>query len=326
MWLRGRRQSLLVVCQRRRYVAAGAFLVVLAAAGRAPGWAVPPALPPASQPAAVRGGLGAPHAALPSVPFSGLRYDLRVDVPVTAAALAGWIVSEALKSRLAPASCHWCAVNKFDAAARQSLRWHSTGTADTLSSVTVYALAPLAASGLYVLAAGHESAWRDFPRRDLLIDGVLVVEATALAMDLSEVMKLSVGRERPFVHVLPAGEKRRTADPADNNTSFLSGHVTLAFALASAAGTLAFLRRYRWAGWVLGAGLVVATTTAYLRVAADRHYLSDVMTSATVGSAVGFGVPWFWHRRPPDTRGSGVRLLPLAAPRGGAGMSVLWVR
>jgi membrane-associated phospholipid phosphatase len=255
-----------------------------------------------------------------------LRYDLKVDLPLTAAASIGWIVSEAFKGHLAPANCHWCVANDFDDAARQSLRWRSTGTADTLSSVTAFALAPLVVGAVYTLAATHDRPGRDMPWRDLFIDGVLVVEATALALDLNQVVKFSVGRERPYVHALPAADKRRTADPADNNTSFFSFHATFAFALATSASTLAFLRRHRWAGWVLGAGLTVATTTAYLRVAADRHYLSDVLTSAAVGSAVGFGVPWVFHRRAPEVRSSAVRLVPLAAQGGGAGVSLLWVR
>ena len=35
----------------------------------------------------------------------------------------------------------------------------------------------------------------------------------------------------------------------------------------------------------------------YLRIAADKHYLSDVLTGALVGSAFGVAMPYFLHRR-----------------------------
>jgi membrane-associated phospholipid phosphatase len=44
------------------------------------------------------------------------------------------------------------------------------------------------------------------------------------------------------------------------------------------------------------AGLLLATTGGYLRIAADRHYATDVIGGAIVGSAVGFSVPYFGHR------------------------------
>ena len=41
----------------------------------------------------------------------------------------------------------------------------------------------------------------------------------------------------------------------------------------------------------LGGGDGVAAATAYLRIAADRHYASDVTAGAIVGSAIGGAVP-----------------------------------
>jgi membrane-associated phospholipid phosphatase len=39
----------------------------------------------------------------------------------------------------------------------------------------------------------------------------------------------------------------------------------------------------------------MATGVGYLRIAADKHYFSDVMTGAIVGSAIGIGVPLLFH-------------------------------
>jgi len=42
--------------------------------------------------------------------------------------------------------------------------------------------------------------------------------------------------------------------------------------------------------FIWGTGLAIAATTGYLSIAADRHYLTDVITAAAVGSAFGFGI------------------------------------
>lgn len=229
-----------------------------------------------------------------------LRYDLRVDVPVTVVATAAWIGSEVLKAHLAAQSCRWCdanpdgsdALNSLDAAVRRGLRWPNIDAGDTASGVTSFVLAPLAALGLVALAEWRDDALSRFP-----IDALLIAEAAAIASSLNQVVKFAAGRERPFVHVLPSEQKATTAAPADNNTSFYSGHTNFAFALAVASGTVASLRGYRWAHWVWIVGLAVATATGYLRIAGDRHYFTDVVTGAAVGSAVGFLTPWLFHAR-----------------------------
>ena len=62
--------------------------------------------------------------------------------------------------------------------------------------------------------------------------------------------------------------------------------------------------------WI--AGLSFATTGAYLRIAADRHYATDVLTGALVGSAIGFSVPYLAHR-PVHDEGAFVSQLRVGA-------------
>ena len=73
--------------------------------------------------------------------------------------------------------------------------------------------------------------------------------------------------------------------------SFWGGHSMLAFSVAAASTQVARLRGrpgWRWLAAVTFAG---AAATAWLRVAADRHWLTDVVVGAGVGTAVGLGVP-----------------------------------
>jgi membrane-associated phospholipid phosphatase len=43
-------------------------------------------------------------------------------------------------------------------------------------------------------------------------------------------------------------------------------------------------------------GLPLAAATGYLRVAADRHYFTDVVGGMLVGAIVGVGIPLLFHR------------------------------
>src|SRR5262249_18375089 len=84
----------------------------------------------------------------------------------------------------------------------------------------------------------------------------------------------------------------------DDNLSFYSGHTSLAFSLAVGSGTIASMRGYPLAPVVWATGLPVALLTGYLRIGADRHYLTDVLAGALLGSAVGFVGPFVFHRAP----------------------------
>lgn len=227
-----------------------------------------------------------------------LAYDLRLEVPLTVAAGVGWILTEAaFKSSLAPSACRLCdtdssgsdTLNGLDAGGR-GLRWPTPKTADTLSNVDAFLLMPLALLGLDAWAAHRDGAIEAWP-----VDALVLVETVAVQAALNQLVKFVVGRERPFVHALPAGEKGTTQQPSDNNLSFYSGHSSLAFSLAVASGMVARQRGYRMAPVIWAVALPLAASVAYLRMAADKHYLSDVLVGAAVGAALGFAVPHFLH-------------------------------
>lgn len=153
-------------------------------------------------------------------------------------------------------------------------------------------MAPFVALGGLALVGAHDEALKSWP-----VDALVVTEAVAIAACVNQIVKFSFGRERPIVHALASAEKLTAAQPSDNNTSFYSGHTSLAFSLAVAAGTVATMRGYRWAPYIWVSGLVVAGTTGYLRIAGDRHYATDVLAAATVGSALGFAVPFLFIGR-----------------------------
>lgn len=229
-----------------------------------------------------------------------LRYNWPVDLPVTAVATTTWILSGVYEAELMRKNCGWCerdsngksTLNGLDSGVRNGLRWGDTKAADTASNVLDQGVMPATILGLTALAARHEDRLGDFP-----VDALIILEAMTLGINLNQATKMAVGRERPFVHAMPADQRSQTASPSDNNTSFYSGHTTRAFSLAVATGTVASLRGYRWAPWIWAAGLTVATGIGYLRIAADKHYFTDVLVGAVMGSAFGFGVPTLFHGR-----------------------------
>ena len=229
-----------------------------------------------------------------------LRWEPRIDIPVSGALVAGWVLSEtAFKKSLAPLACRWCETNGFDTAVRSVFNPTLTPSAsgfhgpDLASTLIGFVGVPLAMVGLEALLSWRDGAFVEtFP-----VDVVLMVEATFSALALNQVVKFAVGRARPYTVDAPPDLLAQGKDLADNNLSFFSGHSTLAFSVVASAATIAGLRGYRYA-WVLWAvGMPLAATTAILRLAADKHWTSDVLVGAAIGTATGILMPTLLHGR-----------------------------
>jgi membrane-associated phospholipid phosphatase len=101
------------------------------------------------------------------------------------------------------------------------------------------------------------------------------------------------GRARPFVY---NDDPRIPAELKQSRTavrSFPSGHTATAFAGAVFLGEV--FARLNPADparhWVRGGSLALAAATGWLRIAAGKHFLTDVIAGAFVGSLIGWGVP-----------------------------------
>lgn len=229
------------------------------------------------------------------------------DAAVTGAAAAAWAASELAKPLLAPARCRWCEPTAADVAAREALRWSAPAPARRASDVLAFGLVPAAVAGHQLLAArarGDAGAgW---------VDLLVIAQTAALAADLTQAVKLAAGRERPSAHAARAADPAATAGP-DGNLSFWSGHASLAFSLAAAAGTVSWERGYAGAPWVLGGGALAATAVGWLRIAGDAHWLTDVVAGATAGAALGVALPRLLHpRQSGGVTNGGAATAPLA--------------
>ena len=225
--------------------------------------------------------------AQPPVP---LQYNLALDASITGAMLLSVGVLAIYQPELLPATCRWCTPPAFDSAVRDALLWKDGArTADTLSTVLVAAVPASALTYLLLSANGAG----DFHAG--LVDSLLVTEAAAAALLVNQIVKLLVGRQRPHAHFgNDLGYSR-----SEDNVSFYSGHTSLAFSVVAATVTVASMRGYAGAGIVAGVGFTLGAGIAYLRIAADQHYLTDVLVGAVIGGLVGWAVPRIFHSPSP---------------------------
>ena len=80
------------------------------------------------------------------------------------------------------------------------------------------------------------------------------------------------------------------------------------------------MRGYRWAPLVWAVGAPFAFVTPWLRMAADKHWFTDVLVGAAAGAAIGFALPFLAHH-PARVGGATVRLVPQGA---GAAVAGAW--
>lgn len=123
-------------------------------------------------------------------------------------------------------------------------------------------------------------------------DSVILLETAAVNCIFFNLAKFTVRRPRPYAFNHRLDVERRSDDSAP--LSFFSGHTSLAFSMATAYSYL-YMRRHPDSSLAVPVWLgthALAASTAYLRVHAGKHFWTDVMVGAAVGSAIGFLVPY----------------------------------
>lgn len=212
----------------------------------------------------------------------------------TGALLVGAAEKQTLGRLFDTSTCRWCGTNGFDG-------WFIGKDYKPRSGARRLSDATLGLSLATALVASG-SGFSRHGRRNL---GTWTssVGAAVIAVQIS---KNVARRRRPYAQVAPSGKH-------DDNKSFFSGHAGISMAAAVAAleirkaqGTRA---RRVWAATALTA----AGTTAVLRVAARKHYVTDIVAGAAVGWAAGRLVPK-WLEREPREQALQSRLAPIVVP------------
>ncbi|PRP93663.1 phosphatase PAP2 family protein [Enhygromyxa salina] len=246
----------------------------------------------------------------PTSSLPDIRFRLDADLPVLVGFTALFGVTEAMKPVIAPKACDWCAPGPVARSVRAGLRWQDPKPAALTSDIVAYGVIPAFALTVTMVGVGTEGEWRKL-HEDLIV----ALEAVAVSAALTNIVKYSTGRQRPYS--LFADEPIGFADDPDQHLSFPSGHTALAFSIATSFATVATLRRRKLAPVLWGVGLPMAAFVGYLRMAGDRHWFGDVLAGAGLGTVVGVGLPWLLHH--PRTG-----VMPrLEAKRGRASLTIL---
>ena len=141
------------------------------------------------------------------------------------------------------------------------------------------------------VAVGDMGVDRSAPAGERLAkDALVIAETYALTQLATSTLKVMVHRLRPYNYNPLLFPSRALGD---SRVSFPSGHTSMAF---TSAATLAVLldQRYPGSPWAVAGtitGFVAATTVGTLRVLAGRHFLTDVLVGAALGTAIGLIVP-----------------------------------
>ena len=157
----------------------------------------------------------------------------------------------------------------------------------------------VATPGSYYIGAGLYAVGRLSDNDELADLGLHGTEALLVGEAVGGVIKAIVGRQRPSVLPRNASSYQLGRGlQGDTFRSFPSGHTTSAFAAAAAVSSET--SRF-WPGtrWVIGPILYTgAALTGVSRMYNNRHWMSDVLAGAGVGTFAGLKVVRYQHSHP----------------------------
>lgn len=160
-------------------------------------------------------------------------------------------------------------------------------SADLASDIgVVFAVAPLAVGGLALYS--KDSDWQEFGTFSLmLVQAALFQSGINLALRSLEIWP------RPYVYA-ESGKGKKAAENAKGEAygSFFSGHASAAFTVAVFTSEW-FAQTHPNSvntGVVRALAFSLAGLESALRIAAGKHYPSDALAGALVGTAVSYGI------------------------------------
>ncbi len=128
--------------------------------------------------------------------------------------------------------------------------------------------------------------------------GLRAYESIMVSGVITKSLKAAFGRARPRVDSLDAWNVEYLRRAGNDYEAFPSGHTSAAFAFAAAVTSEVARRAPERARLVGTATFALAGVTAWSRMHADAHWLSDVTMGAAIGMASGWAVTR-WHATRP---------------------------
>jgi membrane-associated phospholipid phosphatase len=152
----------------------------------------------------------------------------------------------------------------------------------------------------------YEIAWRM---------AIINLQGYAVAGLLTRASHKLITRERP--DLVPCHEDGAYSELCYSGelASFPSGHASGSFAGAGLMCAhhlgLGLYGNLHADAAACGVALAMGGATGILRMRADRHYASDVLTGAMIGFSAGFVLPWFLHYQWPEAPKARTRQVSL---------------
>ncbi len=162
-------------------------------------------------------------------------------------------------------------------------------TAAFTSDVFVYTLAAAPFINAFFVA-GWEHERMDVAWKLAALDAETLLTVTFVTLSLQKL----TARERPFVKDCQTNPNLSECSIGGKYASFPSAHTSVVFAaVALECFHHGFLDTSHtgWGAAVCPVTIVVATGTALLRIAADRHWATDVIAGAVLGGTLGYAIP-----------------------------------
>jgi membrane-associated phospholipid phosphatase len=212
--------------------------------------------------------------------------DYNIDIPITLTSILLAIMPSTISSKLPDymkdEKLDVNDVNSFDRMTIYNYSENSAKISDYL--VASMAVMPFALN------------WIDNSTSFYMKESLIVVESIAISSALNSMIKYSVSRPRPYIYSGKASEEEKSS--RDAHLSFFSGHTAFAFSTAVSFSTIMSDRFDKtWQkSLIWGIPLTLASTVAFLRVNAGKHFLTDVLTGAIIGSSIGWLVPYL-HKK-----------------------------
>ncbi len=131
----------------------------------------------------------------------------------------------------------------------------------------------------------------DDAKTDLQSIGIMYLETLALTYGITNLTKNLTQRYRPYAYRSDVSLSEKLS--LDTKKSFFSGHTSVAFASAVFFSTvyseISSNESSKTLVWV--GSLTLASTVGLLRYFSGKHFPTDIIAGAVVGSLVGYGIP-----------------------------------
>lgn len=217
-----------------------------------------------------------------------------VDLPVIGLSAAIWLGTSVASREMRWAGCGMCdpsTINGLDRRVIGNVNEPARIVSDVGLVTAIAAPFVLGLGDALLQRSRDRPAWK---RRHLPgwgKEAVVLFETLSVNIAVTNVVKLAVRRPRPYSYDADSTIGDPTEDEA--RLSFFSGHTSIAFAMATSFAYVFQARhpRSKWVAPVWALGMSLASVTGVARVAAGKHFWTDVIVGAAVGTSIGLLVP-----------------------------------